>query len=96
MYNGCLSADSTVFFRDLEARRRAERSTILADREAERAGLEAAERAFIEVDAPYDGLATAALLATEHHRPQWGQTTSTGPLIPRSLRPPPRWPGPTP
>jgi hypothetical protein len=70
---GGVSAESARFFRELEAGRRIERATARADWEAERARLDEAERRSIELDASYDELAAAALVATGHHRPQRGR-----------------------
>jgi hypothetical protein len=70
---GSISAESALFFRQLEADRRAERAAKRAEWEAERDQLVEAEWLTIETDAAYHELAEAALYATGHHRPSRGR-----------------------
>jgi hypothetical protein len=70
---GSISAESALFFRQLEAGRRAEREAAREAWEAERGQLVEVERRFIEMDEAYDELAEAALYATGHHRPSRGR-----------------------
>jgi len=77
---GGISAESGESFRSQEAGQEIERQTKRAAWEAERVGLDEAERRSIESDAAYGELAEAAMLATGHHRPQRGRWRRRRPM----------------
>ena len=70
---GGMSAECARYFqREAEAERR-DLAAKRAEWEAERARLDEADQHAANLDAAYDRLATVALLATGHHRPQRGR-----------------------
>ena len=79
-YEASLAAEDVELLRRMEAARRSRRGMERASWDAERGRLDEAERRAVEADAAYDELATAALLAAGHHRPQRGRWRRRRPM----------------
>lgn len=77
---GSIPAESAALFRSMEAAQRSRQEMARADWEAERRRLDEGERRATEVDEAYDELATVAMLATGHHRPQRGRWRRRRPM----------------